>query len=276
MFYEVLQHLVELGIQITRTPPAETPTMITSDPARSPFVNCVGALDGIHVPARVPEGKPTRPYRNRRGELTMNNLTAVDFKMRFTYLLVGWEGSANDDRVIKDAIYQGFKPSAGCYYLADAGYANGSMWLRPYRGVRYPREPTAPRWKPQNKHELFNDIHGSLRVVIDRTARMFKRRWRIFDRAPDFDSKTQVKLVYALAAVHNFISIHEDVDGDHDFDTLEPALYEKRDQKYKDPKPLRHVAGIKKKPLGGMDKDREMITEELWAAYQARNAANVS
>jgi hypothetical protein len=269
--------LVVLGKEVTKTPPAETPTAITSDPTRGLFVNCVGALDGIHFLARVPEGRPTLPFRNRRGELTMNVLAAVDFKMRFTYMLSGWEGSANDSMVIKNAVYEhGFRPPPGCYYLADVDYTNSSMWLRPYRGVRYPRETTAPEWIPENKYELFNNLHGTLRAVVDRTTRMFKRRWRIFDRAPEVEYDTLIKLVYALAAIHNFISIEEDVDGDHDFNRLRPALHEKRDQKRKHQKQPRHVAGMKKKPESGMDKDRDTIAEEPWVAYQARKAANLS
>jgi hypothetical protein len=79
-----MNKLAGLATEVIESPPAETPTAITSDPTRGPFANCVGALDGIYLPAYLEEGEPRRPYRNRRGELTWNVLAAVDFKGRFT------------------------------------------------------------------------------------------------------------------------------------------------------------------------------------------------
>ncbi|KAG6525005.1 hypothetical protein ZIOFF_014957 [Zingiber officinale] len=58
--------------------------------------------------------------------------------MQFIYVLPGWEGSAHDDRVLRDAISRptGLKVPQGCYYLVDAGYCNSSGFLAPYRGHR--------------------------------------------------------------------------------------------------------------------------------------------
>ncbi|KAG6526690.1 hypothetical protein ZIOFF_016691 [Zingiber officinale] len=56
--------------------------------------------------------------------------------MQFIYVLPGWEGSAHDCRVLRDAISRptGLKVPQGCYYLVDAGYCNSSGFLAPYRG----------------------------------------------------------------------------------------------------------------------------------------------
>jgi hypothetical protein len=61
--------------------------------------------------------------------------------------------------------------------------------------------------KPETRYELFSSEYSSLMSAIDRTNKAFRRRWRIYDCAPELDMNTQQKLVYALAAVHNFISI---------------------------------------------------------------------
>jgi hypothetical protein len=98
------------------------------------------------------------------------------------------------------------------------------MWLTLYRGVWYHlREIRQAARRPEDKYELFNFRHSSLRIVVERTFGVFKRRWRIYDHAPEYDVDTQIKLMYGLAAVHNFIAITEDVDGDRDFEDLEPA-----------------------------------------------------
>jgi hypothetical protein len=65
--------------------------------------NCLGALDGTHIRVRVPlDDKPR--YRNRKGEITTNVLGVCSQDMHFIYILAGWEGSAADGRVLRDAI----------------------------------------------------------------------------------------------------------------------------------------------------------------------------
>lgn len=50
------------------------------------------------------EDKPK--YRNRKGEITTNVLGACSPNLKFQYVLTGWEGSAADGRVLRDAIYR--------------------------------------------------------------------------------------------------------------------------------------------------------------------------
>ncbi|KAL0396268.1 UNVERIFIED_CONTAM: hypothetical protein Scaly_0075200 [Sesamum calycinum] len=55
--------------------------------------------------------------------------------MRFIYILVGWEDSVADSRVLRDAITRpiGLKIPRENYYLVDSGYNNGEGFLSPYR-----------------------------------------------------------------------------------------------------------------------------------------------
>ncbi|KAK6118106.1 hypothetical protein DH2020_048155 [Rehmannia glutinosa] len=59
--------------------------------------------------------------------------------MNFIYVLSGWEGSAADCRILRDAVTRpnGLKVPQGNYYLCDNGYTNGEGFLTPYKGVRY-------------------------------------------------------------------------------------------------------------------------------------------
>lgn len=50
-------------------------------------------------------GSDVKPrYRTRKGQISTNTLAACDRRMRFVYVLPGWEGSAGDARVLRDAI----------------------------------------------------------------------------------------------------------------------------------------------------------------------------
>ena len=42
-------------------------------------------------------------FRGRKGGTTQNVLAAISFNLKFTYVLVGWEGSAHNSRVLNDA-----------------------------------------------------------------------------------------------------------------------------------------------------------------------------
>jgi len=63
----------------------------------------VGAIDGTHVSTNVPveiQGK----FRGRKEGTTENILATITFDLKFIYVLVGWEGSAHDLRVLDDAL----------------------------------------------------------------------------------------------------------------------------------------------------------------------------
>ena len=43
-------------------------------------------------------------FRGRKNYPTQNVLAAVDFDLKFTYVLAGWEGSAHDATILADAL----------------------------------------------------------------------------------------------------------------------------------------------------------------------------
>jgi hypothetical protein len=43
-------------------------------------------------------------FKGRKNSCTQNMMAAVDFDLKFTYVLAGWEGSAHDALVLGDAI----------------------------------------------------------------------------------------------------------------------------------------------------------------------------
>jgi hypothetical protein len=43
-------------------------------------------------------------FRGRKRNPTQNAMADVDFDLKFTYVLAGWEGSAHDTLILADAI----------------------------------------------------------------------------------------------------------------------------------------------------------------------------
>ena len=63
----------------------------------------MGAIGGTHILARVP-AISRAAFLGRKHTTTQNVLAAVDFDLRFTYVLAGWEGSAHDALILADAL----------------------------------------------------------------------------------------------------------------------------------------------------------------------------
>ena len=49
------------------------------------FSNCIGALDGTHVPSNIRMDNQ-KPFRSRKGTVSQNVLAVVNFNMIFTFL----------------------------------------------------------------------------------------------------------------------------------------------------------------------------------------------
>ncbi|GFQ05052.1 putative nuclease harbi1, partial [Phtheirospermum japonicum] len=168
---------------------------------------CLGALDGTYVPVQVRLREKPR-YRNRRGEVSVNVLGVCDLHMKFNFVLMGWEGSAANSCVLRDAITRnnGLKVPTGNYYLCDCGYTNGPGFLAPYRGVRYHLDEwSAGRDGPQNYKELFNLRHARAWNAIERSFGILKKHWAILRTPAFYNIETQNKMIMACCLVHNFI-----------------------------------------------------------------------
>ena len=53
--------------------------------------------------ARVPTSI-SAAFQGRKDGTTQNVLAAVDFDLKFTYVLAGWEGSAHDALILADVV----------------------------------------------------------------------------------------------------------------------------------------------------------------------------
>lgn len=162
-------------------------------------------------------------------------------------------------RVLQDALYKKqFSIPEGKYYLADAGYANSGQLLTPYRGTRYHlKESINANLKPTTKEELFNLRHSSLRNVIERIFGVLKRRFKCLSSAPEYSIPTQVKIVYALVALHNFIRQQLPIELD---------IFEEEEEEVEVEAEVHSVIST----IEGTEMDifRDKIATQMWEDYQ--------
>jgi hypothetical protein len=105
-FDKVLECVVKLAADIIRPKDPEFRTMhqrLRSARFAPFFDNCIGAIDGTHVPVTVPTEKVVQ-YTGRKGFTTQNVLAICNFDMRFTFVVARWPGSVHDKRVFNDAL----------------------------------------------------------------------------------------------------------------------------------------------------------------------------
>ena len=143
----------------------------------------------------------------RKHYTSQNMLVAVDFDMKFMYVLAGWEGSAHDASILGDSMSRADEINIpdGKFYLGDVEYACRPCVLPPFRGTRYHLNKLSSRNYPKDAKELFNPRHSSLRVTVERVFGALKNRFKILDQKPFHLFPTQVKLVLACCILHNWI-----------------------------------------------------------------------
>ncbi|KAL5822179.1 hypothetical protein ACOSQ3_024061 [Xanthoceras sorbifolium] len=213
-FNNVLKAIKSLSREFLQPPPFCTPAEILSSKRFDPyFKDCIGVIDGMHIPAHVP-AKDQSQFRNKKGLLSQNVLAACTFDLQFIFVYPGWEGSAPDSRVLRavlDDSDQNFPHiPEGKYYLVDMGYANTQGFIAPYLGVRSQlHEFRGANQLPRNGKELFNHRHSSLRNVIQRCFDVLKTRFPILKVAPQYAFHIQRDIVIAACVLHNFIRREE-------------------------------------------------------------------
>ncbi|KAK2655124.1 hypothetical protein Ddye_008176 [Dipteronia dyeriana] len=208
VFHKMLKALNTLSKDMMAKPRLVVPAKIRENTKFFPyFKDCIGAIDGTHIPTTVMR-HDNSSFRDRHGNISQNILAACNFDLEFMYVLAGWEGSAHDSKLLNDDLSRrnGLKVPQGKYFLADCGFANRRQFLAPYQGVCYHLQDFVGTGNdPENEKELLNLRHASLRNVIERIIGIFKSRFTIFKSAPSFPFKTQVEIVLACVALHNFL-----------------------------------------------------------------------
>ncbi|KAL8106144.1 hypothetical protein AgCh_029810 [Apium graveolens] len=171
------------------------------------FKDCIGAIDGTHVRVKVSSAEAPK-YRGRKDYPTQNILGTCTFDLKFSYVLAGWEGTASDSRIIKNALTRNHCPKIpeGKYYLVDAGFMLKSGLITPYRRVRYHLKEYSGN-PPRNARELFNHRHSSLRNAIERAFGVLKKRFPIIASGtePNYRMKTQNLIILSCFILHNYL-----------------------------------------------------------------------
>ncbi|WVZ99640.1 hypothetical protein U9M48_044906 [Paspalum notatum var. saurae] len=227
--FDIVPTLTQRFVKLPRS--VQTHTKIATDSRFMPFFqNCIGAIDGTHIPITIAEDRAP-PYRNRKRALSHNVIVVCDFDLNFTFVSCGWEGLASDAGVLRSAISKGFSVPEGKFYLVDGGYANTPSFIAPYRGVRYHlnqfRRHRSSHSGYENYKELLNHRHAILCNHIERAIGVLKKRFPIPKVGTFHPIENQIKIAATTVAFHNIIRGQNGDEGwlDNQPDYISPSQY---------------------------------------------------
>ena len=175
------------------------------------FPQCVGAIDGCHIPIAAPELNHT-DYYNRKGWYSMIIQAIVDHDYLFRDVCVGWAGSVHNARVFANSlIYKKIteqdllsveprtilgKQIPVCI-IGDSAYPLNTWLLKPFSG----NSSLSPEQK------CFNYRLSRARIVVENAFGRLKARWRRLMKR-NMHTAHIPTVISACCILHNMCEIH--------------------------------------------------------------------
>ena len=173
---------------------------------------CVGAIDGSHIPIMAPQEHPTE-YYNRKGWYSMTLQAIVDGKGLFWNIYTGQPGSLHDARVLRlSAVWELAERAkvfsqqyesisgqdVGNYIIGDAAYPLTSWLMKPFPDTG----------ALTHEQEVFNCKISRARVVVEYAFGRLKGRWGCLQKRNDCCLERVRSMVVTCCVLHNLCESH--------------------------------------------------------------------
>lgn len=178
------------------------------------FPQCVGAVDGSHIPISAPKLNHT-DYYNRKGWYSMILQAIVDHEYLFRDICVGWPGSVHDARVFvnsqiyhriteDDILDRSSRTLCGrqvpVCVVGDSAYPLQTWLMKPFTDT--------PTLSPQQK--CFNYHLSKARIVVENAFGRLKARWRRLLKRNDMATENIPAVIAVCCILHNLCEVHQE------------------------------------------------------------------
>ncbi|XP_060776402.1 uncharacterized protein LOC132885894 [Neoarius graeffei] len=175
---------------------------------------CVGAIDGSHIPIIAPEEYP-RDYYNWKGWHSVVLQAVVDGRGLCWDVCFGFPGSVHDTRVLKQShlwevlsdgefLGQSKLTISGCevghYLIGDPAYPMQNWLMKPFSDTG--------RLTPEQ--HTYNYRLSSARLVVEMAFRRLKGWWRCLLKRNDYKLELCKKMALTCCVLHNICEEHGD------------------------------------------------------------------
>lgn len=173
---------------------------------------CIGAIDGSHIPIIAPQDYHC-DYYNRKGWHSIILQGVVDGKGLFWNVFTGLPGSLHDARVLRLSTLWEFasrgnhKPAytrniggvnVGYYILGDSAYPLQHWLLKPFSDTG----------RLTAEQQVYNMKISRARVVVENAFGRLKGRWRCLMKRNDCAVDLVKSMVQTCCALHNLCESH--------------------------------------------------------------------
>ncbi|XP_073689375.1 uncharacterized protein [Garra rufa] len=179
---------------------------------------CVGAIDGSHIPILAPQEYHC-DYFNRKGWHSIILQGVVDGKGLFWNVFAGLPGSLHDARVLRLStlwelagrgnLFPAYTRNIdgvniGYYILGDSAYPLQSWLIKPFTDTG----------RLTAEQQIYNKKICRARVVVENAFGRLKGRWRCLMKRNDCDVTNVKSMILTCCALHNLCERHgEDYDN---------------------------------------------------------------
>jgi len=182
--------------------------------SKTGMIQCVGSIDGCHIPITPPALNHT-DYYNRKGWYSVVLQGIVDSNYLFRDVCVGWPGSVHDARVFSNS---GIFTKLTSEKVLDCNYLriqdkNISLFLigdSAYPLKTFLMKPFAFNTALTNQQKVFNYNLSKARIVVENAFGRLKARWRRLTKRNEMNVSNVPHIVTACCVLHNICEIFGD------------------------------------------------------------------
>ena len=180
---------------------------------------CVGAVDGSHIPIYGPKENHT-DYYNRKGYYSIVLQGLVDHRYCFLDVYIGWPGSVHDARVFAhSSLYSQLSKGELLPHNKTITYNRTDIPLFILGDSAYPLETWLIKPFSQNaaatpQQRNYNYRISRARIVVENAYGRLKARWRRLLKRNDMHLNNIPVVVTVACVLHNICEIDGDTFND--------------------------------------------------------------